>query len=83
MSSSSHEPITGKTKTPIKYGDIEAPELFGKICETRDINWYPGHMLKAKNELSKQLKRVDVLLEMRDARIPVSSVNFFKVSSPM
>jgi len=75
MSSSSHEPITGKTKTPIKYGDIEAPELFGKICETRDINWYPGHMLKAKKELAKQLKRVDVILEMRDARIPVSSVN--------
>ena len=32
-------------------------------------------MLKAKKELSKQLKRVDVILEMRDARIPVSSVN--------
>ncbi|HIB45656.1 MAG TPA: ribosome biogenesis GTPase YlqF [Candidatus Lambdaproteobacteria bacterium] len=32
-------------------------------------------MLKAKKELAKQLKRVDVVLEMRDARIPVSSVN--------
>jgi len=75
MSRSSHEPITGKTKTWIQCGDIEAPELFGKSCETPDINWYPGHMLKAKKELSKQLKRVDVILEMRDARIPVSSVN--------
>ncbi len=39
------------------------------------INWYPGHMLKAKKELAVQLKRVDVVLEMRDARIPVSSIN--------
>ncbi len=39
------------------------------------INWYPGHMLKAKKELAVQLKRVDVVLEMRDARIPLSSVN--------
>ena len=75
MSRSSHEPITGKTKTPIKCGDKVASELFGKSCETPDINWYPGHMLKAKKELAKQLKRVDVILEMRDARIPVSSVN--------
>lgn len=75
MSRSSHEPITGKTKKWIQCGDIEAPELFGKSCETPDINWYPGHMLKAKKELSKQLKRVDVILEIRDARIPVSSVN--------
>ncbi len=75
MSRSSHEPITGKTKTWIQCGDKVASELFGKSCETPDINWYPGHMLKAKKELSKQLKRVDVILEMRDARIPVSSVN--------
>ena len=39
------------------------------------INWYPGHMLKAKRELAKKLKSVDVVLEMRDARIPISSVN--------
>ena len=75
MSRSSHKAITGNTKRRIKYGVIEAPELFGKSWETPDINWYPGHMLKAKKELAKQLKRVDVVLEMRDARIPVSSVN--------
>ncbi len=39
------------------------------------INWYPGHMRKTKNELAKLLKSVDVVLEMRDARIPISSVN--------
>ena len=47
----------------------------GKYSNQQDINWYPGHMLKAKKELVEQLKRVDVVLEMRDARIPVSSIN--------
>jgi len=75
MSRSSHKPITGKTKSCIKNGIMETPELLGKGWQTPDINWYPGHMLKAKKELLKQLKRVDVVLEMRDARIPVSSVN--------
>ena len=75
MSRSSHKPITVNTKTRIKYEIREAPELLGKSWETPYINWYPGHMLKAKKELAKQIKRVDVVLEMRDARIPVSSVN--------
>ena len=39
------------------------------------IHWYPGHMLKAKKDLAGQLKRVDVVLEIRDARIPISSIN--------
>lgn len=39
------------------------------------INWYPGHMLKAKKELIARLKHVDVVLELRDARIPLASVN--------
>ncbi|MGK5091196.1 ribosome biogenesis GTPase YlqF [Deltaproteobacteria bacterium TL4] len=39
------------------------------------INWYPGHMLKAKKELELILKRVDVVLEIRDARIPMTSIN--------
>lgn len=43
--------------------------------ETNAINWYPGHMLKAKKELSACLKRVDVVVEIRDARIPHASVN--------
>ena len=46
-----------------------------KYANQQEINWYPGHMLKAKKELAERLKRVDVVLEMRDARIPLSSVN--------
>ena len=59
----------------LKNREIEAPEQLGKGWDTPDINWYPGHMLKATKELAKQLKRVDVVLEMRDARIPISSAN--------
>ncbi len=40
-----------------------------------DINWYPGHMAKAKRLLSDQLKRVDVVIELCDARLPLSSRN--------
>lgn len=39
------------------------------------INWYPGHMAKTKRELMEQLKRVDVVIELCDARLPYSSRN--------
>jgi ribosome biogenesis GTPase A len=39
------------------------------------IQWFPGHMAKAKRLLIDQLKWVDVVLELADARIPVSSRN--------
>ncbi|PSO48381.1 MAG: ribosome biogenesis GTPase YlqF [Cyanobacteria bacterium SW_9_44_58] len=37
------------------------------------IQWYPGHIAKAERELKEQLKKVDVVLEVLDARIPLSS----------
>lgn len=37
------------------------------------IQWYPGHIAKAEKALLEQLKRVDVVLEVRDARIPVTT----------
>ena len=40
-----------------------------------EINWYPGHMAKAKRELTEQLKKADVAVELCDARIPHSSRN--------
>lgn len=39
------------------------------------IQWYPGHIAKAEKALKEQLKLVDVVLEVRDARIPRSSSN--------
>ena len=40
-----------------------------------EINWYPGHMARAKRLLSDQLSRVDVVIELCDARLPRSSRN--------
>lgn len=37
------------------------------------IQWYPGHIAKAEKNLKEQLKKVDVVLEVLDARIPVTS----------
>lgn len=40
---------------------------------TPPIQWYPGHIAKAEKQLIEQLKRVDVVLEVRDARIPLAT----------
>lgn len=40
-----------------------------------NIHWFPGHMTKAKREMEAKLKLVDMVIELRDARIPYSSKN--------
>ncbi|MEG1701848.1 MAG: ribosome biogenesis GTPase YlqF, partial [Erysipelotrichaceae bacterium] len=40
-----------------------------------NINWFPGHMTKAKREMEEKLKLVDMVIELRDARIPIASTN--------
>ena len=40
-----------------------------------NINWFPGHMAKTRREMSEKIKLVDMVIEIRDARIPESSVN--------
>lgn len=39
------------------------------------INWYPGHMHKARREIKNALPEVDIVIEMLDARLPFSSSN--------
>ena len=39
------------------------------------INWFPGHMKKTQREIRENLKLVDAVIEIRDARIPRSSAN--------
>ncbi|MDE6475229.1 MAG: ribosome biogenesis GTPase YlqF [Erysipelotrichaceae bacterium] len=39
------------------------------------IQWYPGHMTKAKREMQEKLKMVDMVIELRDARVPNASKN--------
>ena len=38
-----------------------------------NINWFPGHIAKAINELKTKLSLVDVVVELKDARVPLSS----------
>ena len=40
-----------------------------------NINWYPGHMAKTKRQIIEDMKLVDVVIELLDARIPKSSRN--------
>ena len=39
------------------------------------INWYPGHMAKTKKQIEEDLKLVDIVIELLDARIQISSQN--------
>lgn len=45
------------------------------MIEDFKIQWFPGHMTKAKRMMETQIKLVDVVVEMLDARIPRSSTN--------
>ena len=40
-----------------------------------NINWYPGHMAKTKRQIKEDLKLIDLVVELLDARIPISSRN--------
>lgn len=43
--------------------------------EKTNINWFPGHMAKTKRQIIEDLKLIDVIVEILDARIPISSQN--------
>jgi ribosome biogenesis GTPase A len=46
-----------------------------EINDQSVINWYPGHMAKAHRQIREQLSLVDIIIELRDARIPEASAN--------
>ena len=46
-----------------------------KSLPLTNINWYPGHMAKTKRQIIEDLKLIDIVVEILDARIPVSSQN--------
>ena len=46
-----------------------------KSLPSTSINWYPGHMAKTKRQIIEDLKLVDLVVEVLDARIPISSQN--------
>ncbi|WP_100404499.1 ribosome biogenesis GTPase YlqF [Bacillus solitudinis] len=42
---------------------------------SKTIQWFPGHMAKARREVTEKLKLIDVVIELLDARIPLASRN--------
>ena len=40
-----------------------------------NINWYPGHMEKTRRQIQEDLSIIDIIVEIVDARIPLSSQN--------
>ncbi|HIV12456.1 MAG TPA: ribosome biogenesis GTPase YlqF [Candidatus Pullilachnospira stercoravium] len=40
-----------------------------------NLQWYPGHMTKAKRQMQEDLKLIDLIIELVDARVPMSSRN--------
>ena len=40
-----------------------------------NIHWFPGHMAKARREISEKIKVVDIVIELVDARLPLASKN--------
>ncbi len=44
-----------------------------KVFQKSQINWYPGHMAKTKKQIKEQLNVIDIVYEVIDARMPLSS----------
>lgn len=44
-----------------------------KVFSKTSINWFPGHMAKTKREISEKLNLIDIVFEVIDARMPLSS----------
>ncbi|CAI0448902.1 unnamed protein product [Linum tenue] len=58
----------------IDWVKMEA-DLYYWTKALRPVQWYPGHIGKAEKELKEQLKLMDVVIEVRDARIPLSTTH--------
>lgn len=46
-----------------------------KVFQKSQINWFPGHMMKTKRKIESQLKLIDAVAVLLDARVPYSSCN--------
>lgn len=46
-----------------------------EVFHKTNINWYPGHMAKTKKQITEDLKLIDIVIEILDARIPIASTN--------
>lgn len=46
-----------------------------EVFHKSTINWYPGHMAKTRKQIIEDLKLIDIVIELLDARVPLSSQN--------
>ena len=54
---------------------IENEEKYENKEGKMNINWYPGRMAKTKRQIIEDLKLIDIVIELLDSRIPISSQN--------
>lgn len=65
-----------KSKKKATWGKTPAPKKVVIGAEPKAaFNWFPGHMMKAMREIQSKAGIVDVVIEIRDARIPIVSGN--------
>ena len=60
-----------KRKIRAEKKNNDSQKSFSKV----PISWYPGHMAKTRRQITEDLKLVDIVIELLDARIPISSQN--------
>lgn len=60
---------------PKPRGPNQIEDLSEIIDQIPSISWYPGHIAKAERELADHIKKVDVVIEVRDARIPIATTH--------
>ncbi|XXG65171.1 hypothetical protein AAC387_Pa05g2942 [Persea americana] len=64
--------ISGDRHGENDWVDLES-DLYRWTKSLRPVQWYPGHIAKTEKELKDQLKLMDVVIEVRDARIPLAT----------
>lgn len=69
MANQKYKPYKPKKKKAEEKKEVPVREV------SKIIQWFPGHMAKAKREITESLSLVDIAIELCDARIPVSSRN--------
>ena len=58
-----------------KRKEMKSNENKEEMQKQMNINWFPGHMAKTRRQIAEDLKLIDVVVELLDARIPISSQN--------
>ena len=70
MANNKFKPYKPKKKKNTEKKEVPQVREVSKV-----IQWFPGHMTKAKRQIAADLSLVDIAIELCDARIPVSSRN--------